>query len=652
MRSLKCTSIFLLVALLCGPSLWAHVEPTDTVSQQGDILEEVVVTGSRTPRLLKNVTVPTQVLTRVEITRIAPTNFMDLLQYLMPGVEFSKHGSQDKLSLRGFGESSMLFLVDGERITTGSGSGIDFERLNPDNIERIEVLRGAASALYGSSAIGGVVNIITRRAKDPLAAEMTAYIDSRLGQRYNLGVDIKEGKLANRLEVQWRKEAGYTIVDNEENQLPVAGQNAWHARHRLDYQPLSWLKLKLDTQLNHRRQEWREKVHFLYRAYDVIASAQGNIDDRQSFELTYHYNHYKRDTLFPLSIEHLERPVFKENMHHLRGQYNWDLSEQHKFNFGSEYSFDEVTSSRLSSPEHAGTKHNHMGVVYGQYTYLPLEQLSASYGGRLDRHSGYGYHYTSRLAVRYQGSNLCNVRLNFSQGYRAPSLQEQFFFFNHGAFYIKGNEGLKPEKSHMLSLSIDGRESIFSYAASAFYNYVYDRIALAPSSDGSYIYTNIPNGMRLYGTEVEARLAFDFGLRLRAAYSYTFDRFPMRNDKNEILYDPEGKPYSYTSTRPHSVVCGIDYAYGYKSIYQLQANVSARFLSGFTSAGYVTEEQLGYIDYPSVFIARASVEQTLFNRYTLRLGCDNLLGYRSRQLAYNTPVTPGRTFMATLMVRL
>jgi len=140
-----------------------HASQLDSIAKE-NTLDNVVCTGSRTVRLMKNEPIPVRLIKAKEIEMLAPQNFRDLLQYVLPGVEFTKHGSQDRINMQGFNSSSLLFLIDGELISAGTGSDIDFNRINPDDIERIEVLRGASSALYGSNAIGGVINIIPRQA--------------------------------------------------------------------------------------------------------------------------------------------------------------------------------------------------------------------------------------------------------------------------------------------------------------------------------------------------------------------------------------------------------------------------------------------------------------------------------------------------------
>ena len=140
-------------------------------------LNEVVVTGTRVPRLLKETPVQTRLITLKDITRTDATNVQDLLQQELPGIEFSyAMNQQTHLNFNGQGGQSVLFLVDGERMAGETMDDVDFTRLDMSNVERIEIVRGAASALYGSNAGAGVINIITRHASRPRALSGSARI--------------------------------------------------------------------------------------------------------------------------------------------------------------------------------------------------------------------------------------------------------------------------------------------------------------------------------------------------------------------------------------------------------------------------------------------------------------------------------------------
>ena len=127
-------------------------------------LSEAVVTGTRTPKLWADTPVPTYVIGRNDIRRSDATNLRELLTHELPSAEFSYTPSGHiNLNFGGFSGQGLLFLVNGERMAGETMDNVDFSRINLSDVERIEIVRGASSALYGSSATGGVIDIITRQ---------------------------------------------------------------------------------------------------------------------------------------------------------------------------------------------------------------------------------------------------------------------------------------------------------------------------------------------------------------------------------------------------------------------------------------------------------------------------------------------------------
>lgn len=153
-------------------------------------LGEVVVTGTRTPKMLKDIPVVTTVISEREIEKTGSLTIADVLQTEIPGVEFGRQmDGQVVMNMQGMGGSDILFLIDGEKMAGESMNNIDYERLNMDNVERVEIVRGAGSALYGSNAVGGVVNIITKEADEPWSLNLNGRYGSHNEQRYGISLD-------------------------------------------------------------------------------------------------------------------------------------------------------------------------------------------------------------------------------------------------------------------------------------------------------------------------------------------------------------------------------------------------------------------------------------------------------------------------------
>ena len=139
----------------------------DSTMMREERIDQVVVTGTRTPRVLKDVPALTRVVTKREIDAINPRSVDDVLLTTIPGIEFYEHGAQKRMTIQGLGADYYLFLLDGERLCMEGRDAVDFLRINMANIERIEYIAGSGSALYGSNAIGGIINIITRGTPNP-----------------------------------------------------------------------------------------------------------------------------------------------------------------------------------------------------------------------------------------------------------------------------------------------------------------------------------------------------------------------------------------------------------------------------------------------------------------------------------------------------
>ena len=151
-------------------------------------LDDVVITATKTEKSLKEVPVITKLITVKDLEKKDAVDIKDILLTEIPGIEFSSMGGGITIKMQGLDGKYVLFLVDGERMAGETEGSIDFNRLDANNIERIEVVKGASSALYGSSAMAGVVNIITKTNKD----KFNVKLNSRYGSfnEYKLGGTI------------------------------------------------------------------------------------------------------------------------------------------------------------------------------------------------------------------------------------------------------------------------------------------------------------------------------------------------------------------------------------------------------------------------------------------------------------------------------
>ncbi|WP_025006965.1 TonB-dependent receptor [Marinilabilia salmonicolor] len=160
-------------------------------------LGEVVVTGTGTAHHLKNAPVPTELISSKEVKSVGATDFNDLMLSLSPSFDFSPGSMGAFMKLNGLSNDFIVVLIDGKRLYGDIGGNIDLNRINPDNIERIEILKGASSLLYGSDAIAGVVNVITKKSRQRSHFSNTTRIRGNNTWQQNNVVEVDAGRLSS-----------------------------------------------------------------------------------------------------------------------------------------------------------------------------------------------------------------------------------------------------------------------------------------------------------------------------------------------------------------------------------------------------------------------------------------------------------------------
>ena len=163
-----------------------------------DSLPEVVVTGTGTQHLLKDAPVQTEVITSKMLQYYAGKSIEDILSGLTASFAFGEDDMGSQMQLNGLGNSYILILIDGKRIHGDVGGQNELSLIDPQNIEKIEIVKGASSALYGSDAIAGVVNIITKTHREEgVLIENTTRVGSYGDVRQHNGLALNYGKLSS-----------------------------------------------------------------------------------------------------------------------------------------------------------------------------------------------------------------------------------------------------------------------------------------------------------------------------------------------------------------------------------------------------------------------------------------------------------------------
>ncbi len=267
-------------------------------------LDEIVVTGARVERLIKEVPVLTRIIGVKEIETVNPMSIESLLQYELPGLQigYNSMSRMPEIKYQGMEGEYILFLIDGERISgEGSDHNVDFTRFNVDDIERIEVIRGAQSTVYGSNALGGVVNIITKNANRPFSGNLSARYAGSNGQKYSASVGTKQNRFSSMSSLTYRTMESFTIEDKDgSNYTTIHGYNIWDAGQKFSYAFSEKLSADIKGTFYHNQRHISEGKRYQDHFSDYVGSAKLKylIDGKQQLSLSYTYDEYKKDKDF------------------------------------------------------------------------------------------------------------------------------------------------------------------------------------------------------------------------------------------------------------------------------------------------------------------------------------------------------------------
>ena len=609
------------------------------LTENSTTLDQVVVTGTRTPKLLKDVPIVTRVISGLDIKRMDATNISDLLQTELPGIEFSySMNQQTSLNMSGFGGNSVLFLVDGERLAGETLDNVDYSRLNMDNVQRIEIVKGAASSLYGSNAVGGVVNIISRESQEPWSVNVNGRYGAHNEQRYGGSVGFNAGRFNSMTNVQYTSIDAIDLskgTDNEEvgDYSMIYGNSTLNIKERLIYTPIDNLKFTARAGYFFRERNSSESQKERYRSFTGGLKGNYNITDKDDLEVAYSFDQYDKSDY--LVFGDLDVRDYSNVQHTLRALYNHTFADKHILTVGGDYMRDYLMSYQFTD---GGSYIQHTADAFAQFDWNPHKKFNLIAGLRFDYFSETKLsHLSPKLGLMYKLGN-CSLRGSYAGGFRAPTLKEMYMNFYMGnIFMIYGNPDLKPESSHNLSLSAEYMKGNHNLTVTGFYNIVDNRITTAWNQAlGGQVYTNMSR-LQVMGVDANASGKYRCGISWRLSYAYTYEHIK------------KGEPM-LSATRPHTATARIAYDKDWNN-YGLSVALTGRYLSKLTTDVYTemtSYEQTEKQTYPGYTIWKLSFAQRVWKGINITLAVDNLFNYRPDYYYNNSPSTTGTTFSVGL----
>ncbi len=525
--------------------------PFVSIAQDAE-LREIVVTASKTEEDIKDVPASMEVITRQELEAKGAVKLNDILR-LATGVYQYTGLTRDNaaVSIRGFDNKQTLILIDGRRLAGEPTAVFEIDRITVEDIERIEIVRGPVSALYGSDALGGVINIITRTSSRPFFQfnpQFGAYGSSD-GRRTTLSGIAGSGDISNfniTLSGLYQRQRPLivnndtTLDDGDLKRVSVKAGYSFDKSTRLQFDASYFKELvKMQTvtmgQVNSSRydnyrydlslslEHRSDVIDFFARLYTSVYNKDYEQRNKQTGALT---DFYPTERKTPTAEIRATKELLKNHLFTLGAEYRSDTYRGAKIITG-EGSYTEI---REGIKREGSEKTIGYWALYLQDEWFIDNKLILVPAIRYDDSDKFSNSISPKIGATYKIYPNLRLKANVGQAFRSPNVEELYqYFTTRMARYwnsVRGNPNLKPEKSTSYELALEGESGIFKVRTAFFYNNVKDLIknirigGSGTAADPQVFVSQNINKARIQGIEIEAGATALKGLDLKAAYTY------------------------------------------------------------------------------------------------------------------------------------
>ena len=656
---------------------------------RADSLQEVVVTGTGTQHLLKDAPVQTEVISGRQLQQYAGRSIEDILSGLTASFAFNENDMGSHLQMNGLGNSYVLILIDGRRLHGDNGGENDLSLIDPHNIEKIEIVKGASSALYGSDAIAGVINIITKKHREQgIMLENTSRFGSYGDIRQHNGIALNYGKFSSYTNFQLQHSDGwqntseeaisqteYHITDSRNK--TVNRHTNWQLSEHLTYQLTPKIELYADGSVYWKR-IYRPCGHHPgvdVKTYDMqynnaSISAGGkwqlNATDVITLDADWKRHAYKyayTDTTLTdgyvngrFTNYYPYFPGDKElqsdqQLTHITLKGVFSLPYEQILSAGFDYRYDWLEAPMRVK---GGKATDNTQALYVQDEWALLNPLYLTAGLRLTRNEGFGTRLTPKISAMLKLGEL-RLRATWSQGYKTPTPKElhyQYIRNMNGVYLYLGNTGLKAQTSNYFGLSAEYSIGKLTLTLSGYYNKVDNMIALVtiPNSEapGDLIVQYDPKRVRQYQNMEDAKTyGIDFTARYQGkhftaggSYSYLDTQAHQYDSDKEVMQE-----VTIDGTAHHKANWYVTWNHDFAKHYHLGIGIYGRMSS--KRHYQIDGDGKGYQ------IWRLATTHQFSKSLRLEAGVDNIFNYvdRTPHGLHLGTTTPGTTLYASLTVR-
>src|SRR6056297_2150280 len=643
--------------------------------------ETMVITATRTMKDIEDASIPVSVVSGEEINRSGSMRLSDILSEQTGMQIVNDHGTG--IQVQGFYADYRLIMIAGNPVFGRTTGTLDLTRISVRDVEQIEIVKGPSSALWGSDALAGVINIITRRSFEPISGGFT----TRYGENNTLdlsgSLSLNSENWSNDISVNRNSSQGYSLNPESVSQTVPEFEN-YTLRYNTTYSFSDRLEIEAGIRYFHESQSNAGAISGEGGTTQILNDEADRQDfiatssvlyspvSRLNIELGWMSSFYDTNSelRFRESDEIYERTQFSQyfNKPELQAGYRWGNS--HHSMIGTGAIFERLDADRYPDKPDFTTQ-----FLFVQHSYTPVQDIELTGGLRFDAHSEYSSQWSPKLSARFKAADWIQFRASAGRGFKAPEFRQLFLdFTNSTAGYSvfgqssveEGIQRLQNEGNiDQLLMPVENLNQIraeSSWAVNAgfdidpvtdvrirvnlFQNRVNDLIETAPvarKTNGQLVFTYF-NVDEVFTRGLESEIRVRITDHIRGSVGYQLLDARRKIEKELTVQDDRGEVVQRTdiSYKPmlnrsrNSGIVKLFYESGSGWGANIRGSFRGRFGLDSNGNGYAEdgEYEQGYT------VWNAAVSKEFFGTMTLQAGVDNIHDYKDE----NQPYLAGRLY--------
>ena len=651
-------------------------------------LDEVIVTATRTIRQLSSVPLPVTLISKKQIQKTGVIRLDEILNEQTGIITVADESGFNGVQIQGIASDYILILINGVPLVGRSAGNFDLSRLTVGNIKQIEVVKGPSSSLYGSEALGGVINIITENPDDEDIHGNVSYRFASFNTHdANVNMEQKLEKFGYSIFANTLHSDGYDLRPEVAGQT-VSPFNNYTFNGQVFYDFSDGFKLFTSGRYYQQDQEASLVVgdEMFEGSSDI---KEGNvhvrldnaIDSKLRFQYEFYYTNYKASEFLgsPISDAVLSQTGFDQKLLRPEVRATYSFKPKSDLTVGVGYNSENLDRTFFDEKVNFDSQY-----VYAQYDFYPWEELNLILGARFDNHSEYQSQFSPKTAINYKLSDAISLKGSVGYGFKAPDFRQLYFDFTNSAvgytvlgynvaiekvreleaqgqierllFDVADLENpLEAESSIGYNLGASYIKGKIRFNANLFRNdfkNLIDTRAIARKTNGQNVfsYTNFDE-IYTSGLEFDANFKVTENINFSGGYQLLFAKDKQKKvalERGEIFArDPNSlQTVALNNSDYFGLVNRSRHTANFKVFYDIpkwnfNMNLRVNYRSKYglfdgNGNGIVDDYDTTFVD--GYVLTNLALNKTFADKYTLQLGANNLLNYTDEE---NIPTLAG-----------